>query len=213
VKISVSAKKRACSWRNRRPSDPSLTLDLTPLAGVLAAGWVPAVQAIVVVLAATIGLRLVLNWTGSAMRRQRVDTGTQILVKRGLVIVCIVLTVLFVLGTLGVSPAGLVTVAGAVGLAFSLAIQDILKNFFSGVYLLLERPFRVGDTIRVKDQLGVVENIGVRTTMLRTVDNVQVLVPNAMVFAEVVTNHTYARPLAPAADGPAEVEQPHTSKV
>src|SRR6266851_7692913 len=82
------------------------------------------------------------------------------------------------------------------------AIQDILKNFFSGVYLLLERPFRVGDTIRVKDQLGVVENIGVRTTLLRTSDNVQVLVPNATVFSEVVTNHTFAKPAEPpSADG------------
>src|ERR1700730_15118691 len=118
------------------------------------------------------------------------DTGTQILVKRGLVVGYVVVMLLVRLGMLGVNSVSLVTVAGAVGLAFSLAIQDILKNFFAGVYLLLERPFRVGDTIQVKDQLGVVENIGVRTTTLRTTDNVQVLVPNTVVFAEVVSNHT-----------------------
>ena len=110
----------------------------------------------------------------------------------------------------GVNPAGLLAVAGAVGLAFSLAIQDILKNFFSGVYLLLERPFRVGDTIRVKEQIGVVENIGVRTTQLRTTENVQVLVPNATVFGEVVSNHTYARPVEAPADGHSEADQAHT---
>jgi small conductance mechanosensitive channel len=190
-----------------------MTIDLTALETALAAGWVPAAQAILILVVSWVGLRLGLNWTGSAMRRARVDTGTQILVKRGLVIVWVILTLLFVLGTLGLSPAGLVAVAGAVGLAFSLAIQDILKNFFSGVYLLLERPFRVGDTVRIKDELGVVENIGVRTTMLRTAENVQVLVPNAVVFGEVVTNHTYARPVTPAADGHAEAEQPRTSKV
>src|SRR5438132_13851677 len=107
------------------------------------------------------------------------------------------MTLLVVLDILGVTPAGLLAIACAVGLAFSLAIQDILKNFFSGVYLLLERPFRVGDTIRVKEQQGVVENIGVRTTTLRTPDNVQVLVPNAMVFAEVVTKPTHATPARP----------------
>src|SRR5438477_497180 len=138
-------------------------------------------------------MRLAHDWTGRAMRRSRIDPGTQILVKRGLIVVWLIVTLLVVLGILGVNPAGLVAVAGAVGLAFSLAIQDILKNFFSGIYLLLERPFRVGDTIRVKDQLGVVENIGVRTTLLRTADDVLVLVPNATVFGEVVTNHTYAR--------------------
>lgn len=134
------------------------------------------------------------------MRRAHIDPGTQILIKRFLLVAWIVITVLFVLGILGISPAAIVAVAGAVGLAFSLAMQDILKNFFSGIYLLLERPFRVGDTIRVKDQTGVVENIGVRTTYLRTLDNVQVLVPNATVFSEVVANQTYARPQPQPAD-------------
>ena len=144
------------------------------------------------------------------MRRARVDLGTQILIKRGLLVAWLLVTLLVVLGILGVNPTGLVAIAGAVGLAFSLAIQDILKNFFSGVYLLLERPFRVGDTIRVKEQTGVVENIGVRTTQLRTTDNVQVLVPNATVFGEVVSNHTYARPAEVPADGHSEAEQAHT---
>jgi small conductance mechanosensitive channel len=161
------------------------------------------VQAVLVLIVSFAGARLALNWIGSAMRSARVDLGTQILVKRGLLVAWVVVTLLVVLGILGVNPTGLVAVAGAVGLAFSLAIQDILKNFFSGVYLLLERPFRVGDTIRVKDQQGVVENVGVRTTVLRTQDNVQVLVPNATIFGEVVTNHTFARPKdpEPAADG------------
>lgn len=167
------------------------------LATLVTTGWVSIIQAVLIALVAWIALRLLLNWTGSAMRRQRVDTGTQILVKRAMVIGVTVVTILLVLGSLGISPAALVAVAGAVGLAFSLAMQDILKNFFSGIYLLLERPFRVGDTIRVKEQQGVVENIGVRTTTLRTPENVQVLVPNAVVFAEVVTNHTNATPIGP----------------
>jgi small-conductance mechanosensitive channel len=185
------------------------------LQALLAADWLNLARAILVVIVALIGLRLLLNWTGRAMRRARVDSGTQILVARGLAITYVVVTLLLVLGMLGVSAAGLVTIAGAVGLAFSLAIQDILKNFFSGVYLLLERPFRVGDTIKVKDQVGVVENIGVRTTMLRTVENIQVLVPNAVVFAEVVANLSYERPLpkkrAPAS-GPSPVD-PKATKV
>jgi small conductance mechanosensitive channel len=177
-------------------------LDISPLWALLSGGWIE-VQAVLVLIVSFAGARLALNWIGSAMRSARVDLGTQILVKRGLLVAWVVVTLLVVLGILGVNPTGLVAVAGAVGLAFSLAIQDILKNFFSGVYLLLERPFRVGDTIRVKDQQGVVENVGVRTTVLRTQDNVQVLVPNATIFGEVVTNHTFARPKdpEPAADG------------
>ena len=169
-----------------------MIIDTAELQRQLGATWLQALNAVIVVIVALVGHRLALNWTGRAMRRARVDTGTQILVKRAMSAAFFTVTLLIVLGILGFNSTGLLTLAGAVGLAFSLAIQDILKNFFSGVYLLLERPFRVGDTIRVKDQQGVVENIGVRTTELRSLDNVQILVPNAVVFAEVVTNHTNA---------------------
>ena len=172
-------------------------------------GWAE-VQALLILILSLVALRLALNWTGGGMRRARVDRSTQILVQRALLISWLVVTLLWVLTIVGVNPAGLVAVAGAIGLAFSLAIQDILKNFFSGIYLLLERPFRVGDTIRVKDQQGVVENIGVRTTQLRTAENVQVLVPNATVFGEVVTNHTHADPTTPPADGQAGAGQART---
>jgi potassium-dependent mechanosensitive channel len=160
----------------------------------VATSWPDAIRALAAVVFTLVLLRLALDWTARAMRRARVDTGTQILVRRCVGAVIIVFGGLSVLGTLGISPAALVTIAGAVGLAFSLALQDILKNFFSGIYLLLERPFRVGDLIKVKEQEGRVENIGVRTTALRTADNVQILVPNAVVFAEVVANRSYAQP-------------------
>jgi len=180
---------------------PAGQAELVALQTALNAQWLALLQAVLVIVIATVGLRIALTWTGSAMRRARVDTGTQILVRRGLSVAVIIVAALVVLGILGVSAAGLVTVVGAVGLAFSLATQDILKNFFSGVYLLLERPFRVGDTIRVRDQEGVVENIGVRTTSLRTPDNVYVLVPNMIVFAEVVANRSHAQPGHPATAG------------
>jgi len=167
--------------------------ELTNFQEWLLAQWPAIVQALLVILVTYITLRVAQGWVVSAMRRARIDTGTQILVRRGLSIAIVIVGVLVALGMLGVSPAGLVTVVGAVGLAFSLAMQDILKNFFSGIYLLLERPFRVGDTIKVKDQEGVVEHVGVRTTTLRTVHNVRVMVPNAMIIAEVVANQSEAR--------------------
>src|SRR5947207_5934619 len=104
-----------------------MVIDLRDL---VVGGWVEA-QAVLVLIVSFVGVRLALNWTGSAMRRGRVDVGTQILVKRGLLVAWLIVTLVVVLGILGVNPTGLVAVAGAVGLAFSLAIQDILKNFFS----------------------------------------------------------------------------------
>ncbi len=159
--------------------------------------WPRFLEALVVASAMVLLLRLTRNWLGRALNRGRVERGTQILVMRSVSIGIVVVGLVVVLGIVGVQPAALVTIVGAVGLALSLAVQDILKNFFSGIYLLLERPFRVGDVIKVKDQGGSVEHIGVRTTTLRTPENVLVLVPNAIVFAEIVSNQTYARPAVP----------------
>src|SRR5260370_348946 len=112
-----------------------MTLDLTAVDAVLAAGWVPAAQAILTVIVSTVGLRIALNWTGSAMRRARCDTGTQIRVNRGLVVVGIVVPRLFVLGVLGVRPPGLGAVAGerllvegAVGAGKTTLVQGLAEG-------------------------------------------------------------------------------------
>jgi small conductance mechanosensitive channel len=79
---------------------------------------------------------------------------------------------------------------GFLALAFSLAFQDILKNFIAGIFLLLERPFRIGDEISVDNHTGVVENIEVRTTTLRTSEGEQVLTPNSLVYTGTIINRT-----------------------
>ncbi len=76
------------------------------------------------------------------------------------------------------------------GLVVGLSLQDILKNFFAGIWILVERPFRIGDTIQVDAHTGVVEQIAFRTTMLRTADGRQVVLPNNTLLTTPVTNHT-----------------------
>lgn len=106
-------------------------------------------------------------------------------------IIIAVLAILSIYTGAGLST--LLTLFGLVSLAISLSIQDILKNFVSGVYLLLEQPFSIGDRVKVRDVEGQVENIEIRTTQLHTDDGVLVLIPNSIVFAEIVTNRTAYR--------------------
>jgi len=87
----------------------------------------------------------------------------------------------------------LLTLLGIISLAISLAFQDILKNLIAGMYLLLEQPFKIGDTIRVKDVEGQVTSIEIRTTNIKTEGNFQIVIPNGIVFSEIVTNHTAYR--------------------
>jgi small conductance mechanosensitive channel len=82
---------------------------------------------------------------------------------------------------------------GIAGLVIAFALQDITKNFAAGVLLLILRPFRLDDAIKVKEFEGVVTDISLRATTLRTADGVEVLVPNADVYSSPITNFTRYR--------------------
>ena len=103
----------------------------------------------------------------------------------------------FVLGALVVmaiytqgSFGWILTSFSVVGLVIGLSLQDILRNFFAGVYVLVERPFRIGDTVQVDGHTGVVQEIGFRATLLRTDDGREVVVPNAMLMTSSLVNLT-----------------------
>src|SRR5258706_212795 len=96
-----------------------------------------------------------------------------------------VIVILVIWGTGLVIP---ITLLGALSVALSLALQDILKNLVSGVYLLVERRFVIGDRITVSTYTGEVEDIQLRVTMLRTPDGQQALIPNSLLFTSPVVN-------------------------
>lgn len=84
----------------------------------------------------------------------------------------------------------ILTSFSVLGLVVGLSLQDILKNFFAGVWILVERPFRIGDTVQIDVHTGVVQEISFRTTQLRTDDGREVIVPNASLMTNSVVNLT-----------------------
>jgi small conductance mechanosensitive channel len=96
------------------------------------------------------------------------------------------------LGTLGVDPAALVAGLGVTTLALGFALKDLLSNLVSGFLILTTRPFRIGDYIGVGDYDGIVEQIELRATHLRTFDNRLVIIPNADLYTATVINNTAA---------------------
>ena len=90
--------------------------------------------------------------------------------------------------TAGVPLAFLLTFGGLASLAIGLAFQDVLRNVLAGIWLLVERPFRIGDLITISDMAGVVQNITLRTTALRTGDGRLAILPNLTVFTGIVVN-------------------------
>jgi small conductance mechanosensitive channel len=94
------------------------------------------------------------------------------------------------LGQLGVQTASFVAVLGAAGLAVGLALQGSLANFAAGVLMVIFKPFKVEDLIEAGGTMGVVEEIGIFNTEIRTPDNKKVIVPNAKVTGDNIVNYT-----------------------
>ncbi|MBN9389439.1 MAG: mechanosensitive ion channel family protein [Chloroflexi bacterium] len=138
--------------------------------------------------------RILRNTVKRVVNRTSRNANLPILLSNLVYVALIIIALLAILSIYtGAGLSTLLTLFGLVSLAVSLSIQDILKNFVSGVYLLLEQPFSIGDRVKVRDVEGQVENIEIRTTQLHTDDGVQVFIPNSIVFAEIVTNRTAYR--------------------
>lgn len=95
-----------------------------------------------------------------------------------------------VLGIFGIPTASFVAVLGAAGLAIGLAFQGTFSNFASGVMLLIFRPIHVGDFVDVGGTTGIVNEIGIFSTILDTPDNVRIIVPNSGIFGQTITNYS-----------------------
>lgn len=99
-------------------------------------------------------------------------------------------TVLFVLNTFGVQTTSVVAIFGAAGLAIGLALQGTLSNVAAGVMLILFRPIKIDDFVEVAGKMGTVKAISLNFTEMSDTSNVQVIVPNAQVWGNIITNYS-----------------------
>jgi small-conductance mechanosensitive channel len=100
----------------------------------------------------------------------------------------IVIAVLMVLPMLGVKLSGLLVAGGIVGLAIGFASQSIIGNLISGLFLMVERPIKIGNGVDIDGIVGIVEDIRIMSTTLRMYDGLYVRVPNQRVFTSRITN-------------------------
>lgn len=149
------------------------------------------VWALLVVVLTLLLARALRRTTMRMLARSRAQANVTILLGNLAQVLIIVVGILGVLAIYTKDAFGwILTSFSVIGLVVGLSLQDILKNFFAGIWVLVERPFRIGDTIEIGGSTGVVEEIAFRTTMLKTADAREVIVPNAMFMTSSVTNLT-----------------------
>lgn len=145
---------------------------------------------LVVALALGLGRRLQQS-VAESLKRGTVNANLALLVGRIVYIATLALGAVVILAIWGTGIVFPVALLGALTVALSLALQDVLKNLVAGIYLLLERPFVIGDYITLNPYSGVVEDIQIRYTALRTAEGQRVLVPNQLLFSSPVVNQSF----------------------
>jgi small-conductance mechanosensitive channel len=108
--------------------------------------------------------------------------------------IVLVVGIFIVLENTGIHLAALTVFAGAVGVGVGFGLQNIASNFISGLVILAERPITIGDRVEVAGIAGQVEHIRARSTVIRTNDNIAMIVPNTKFIDSPVTNWTYGDP-------------------
>lgn len=131
-----------------------------------------------------------LRWAVLRVERTRGDVRGAVVLGRLLRLAVLVLATIYALAQVGVRIGPLVAAAGVGGVALAFAVKSILENFLAGVLLLLRRPFRPGDEIASGTFEGVVEDVNLRTVVLRTFDGRRVFLPNGGVLGTAIVNQT-----------------------
>jgi small-conductance mechanosensitive channel len=102
-----------------------------------------------------------------------------------------IIGILLAFSAAGIQTDKLTVVMGAIGVGIGFGLQNIISNFISGIILALERPITRGDSIDIRDVSGVVKDIGIRASIIRTWDGSDVIVPNAELVSNKLTNWTF----------------------
>ncbi len=101
-----------------------------------------------------------------------------------------IFVIIAAINQIGVQTTSLIAVMGAAGLAVGLALQGSLSNFAAGVLIVIFRPYRVGDWVEAAGISGSVEQVQILTTILKTGDNKQIIVPNSQIMSSIITNYS-----------------------
>ena len=137
--------------------------------------------------------RILLEWYAQSVAERTqspIDTEFIPTLRKVINIVIWIMGLLLILDQLGYPITTLLAGLGIGGLAVALALQDTLNNFFSGFYMMIDRPLRVGDFVHLDDgNEGFIEQIGWRTTRIRTFASNIIVIPNAKLAQSVITNY------------------------
>lgn len=156
--------------------------------GVDAGGRI--IGAIIIFVVGRFLISVVKKMLSRVLEKRKVDAGIQSFVKSLVNILLSVLLIIAVIGKLGVETTSFAALLASAGVAVGMALSGNLQNFAGGLIVLLFRPFKVGDYIEAQGVSGTVREIQIFHTILATVDNKVIYIPNGALSSGAVTNYS-----------------------
>lgn len=120
-----------------------------------------------------------------------IDKSAQFTISRIVQYIIVIITLFIVITNLGIKLSSLTVFASLFGVGIGFGMQNIVSNFISGIILLFDRPVKVGDRILVSSELGDIVDIKIRYTVVKTLNNEHIIIPNSYFLNEKVKNQTY----------------------
>lgn len=148
------------------------------------------IAAVVILIVGRWVARMVKKLIGRVLNSRKVDPTIVSFVEHLSYIAVITFVVIAAMAQLGIQTTSFIAVIGAAGLAIGLALQGSLANFAAGFLMIIFKPFKAGDYIEGAGTAGVVEKIEVFTTTLNTADNKVIIIPNAKLMGDNITNYS-----------------------
>ncbi len=135
--------------------------------------------------------RRVVKLADAALERMEADEILRGFMRNAVFAALMVVVIVAALQKVGVPTTSLLAMLGAAGLAIGLALKDSLSNIASGLMLIVQRPFKAGDAVQVAGVEGVVEQVRIFTTRMRTYQNELIVLPNSEITTKPILNLTY----------------------
>jgi len=135
-------------------------------------------------------IKLITRWVGKSLLKSKIDPSLVPFLKSLTNILLKVMLIISVMGMIGIQMTSFIAVLGAAGLAIGMALSGTLQNFAGGVMILIFKPFKVGDFIEAEGYMGTVISISIFTTILNTPDKKRIIIPNASLANNSLTNYS-----------------------
>lgn len=151
---------------------------------------IKAITALAIFLVGRIVAKIISRMLKRVMAKQEVDDILESFVSNLVYWFLMTFVVIAAINALGIQTASLIAVIGAAGLAVGLALQGSLSNFAAGVLIVIFRPYRVGDFVEAAGVSGSILQVQILTTIMKTPDNKQIIVPNSEIMSSIITNYS-----------------------